>query len=167
MVDHICPTELQLNKANSSDTEAPFLDVNLCISIGTVSTKIYDKRNYFDFDIVNFPFLDGNITQRTSYWVYVSQLIGFARISSTLSDFKCRNEALTAKHLRQGYRYFKLSKAFSKFYCRHNALVELQAQVGQKLPTWIRLIMICYIVQWWPFWLSDQIAFRISESDAV
>ena len=61
MVDRIYPTELQLNRANSSDTEAPFLDLNLCISNGTVSTKIYDKRNDFDFDIVNFPFLDGDV----------------------------------------------------------------------------------------------------------
>ena len=60
MVDRIYPTELQLNRANSSDTEAPFLDLNLCISNGTVSTKIYDKRDDFDFDIVNFPFLDGD-----------------------------------------------------------------------------------------------------------
>ena len=56
MVDRIYPTELKLNKANSSDTEAPFLDLNLCISNSTVSTKIYDKRDDFEFDIVNFPF---------------------------------------------------------------------------------------------------------------
>ena len=61
MVDRIYPTELQLNRANSSDTEAPFLDLNLCISNGAVSTKIYDKRDDFDFDIVNFPFLDGDV----------------------------------------------------------------------------------------------------------
>ena len=67
MVDRIYPTELQLNRANSSDTEAPFLDLNLCISNGTVSTKIYDKRDDFDFDIVNFPFLDGDVPRRTSY----------------------------------------------------------------------------------------------------
>ena len=57
MVDRIYPTELQLNRANSSDTEAPFLDFNLYISNGIVSSKIYDKRDDFDFDIVNFPFL--------------------------------------------------------------------------------------------------------------
>ena len=56
MVDRIYPTELQLNKANSSDTEAPVLDLKLCISNGTASTKIYDKRDDFDFDIVNFLF---------------------------------------------------------------------------------------------------------------
>ena len=55
MVDRIYPTELQLNRANSSDTEAPFLDLNLCISNGTVSTKIYDKRDDFDFDIYSIP----------------------------------------------------------------------------------------------------------------
>ena len=71
MVDRIYPTELQLKGANSSDTEAPFLDLNLCKSNGTVSTKIYDKRDDFDFDIVNFHFLDGDVPRRTSYGVYI------------------------------------------------------------------------------------------------
>ena len=57
MVGQICPTGLQLNKANSSDTEAPFLDLNLSIKNGIVSSKIYDKRDDFNFEIVNFPFL--------------------------------------------------------------------------------------------------------------
>ena len=61
MVNRIYPAELHLNKANSSDMEAPFLDLNLSISNGTVSTKIYDKRDDFDFDIVNFPFLDAEV----------------------------------------------------------------------------------------------------------
>ena len=56
MVGQIYPTELQLNKANSSDTEAPFLDLNLSITNGIVSSKIYDKRDDFNFEIVNFPF---------------------------------------------------------------------------------------------------------------
>ena len=52
MVDQIYPTELQLNiifnKANSSDTEAPFLDFNLFITNGIVSSKIYDKWGDFN-----------------------------------------------------------------------------------------------------------------------
>ena len=123
MVDRIYPTELQLNRANSSDTEAPFLDLNLCISNGTVSTKINDKRDDFDFDIVNFHFLDGDVPRRTSYGVYISQLIRFAWASSNLNDFNYRNQALTAKLLRQGYRYFKLRKDFSKFYRQTQCLV--------------------------------------------
>ena len=65
MVNHIYPPELQLNKANTSDTEAPFLDLHLSISNGFVSSKIYDKRD--DFDIVNFPFLDGDVLPLTGF----------------------------------------------------------------------------------------------------
>ena len=100
------------------------MDLNICISNGTVSTKTYDKRDNFDFDIVKFPFLDGDVPRRTSYVVKISQFIGFARASLNLSDFNCRNKALIAKLLRQGYCYFKLRKASSKFYRRHITLVE-------------------------------------------
>ena len=115
MVDRIYPTELQLNRANSSDTEAPFLDLNLSISNGTVSSKIYDKRDDFDFDIVSFPFLDGDVPRRTSYGVYISQLSRFARASSNLNDFNYHNKALTAKLLRQGYRYLNFVRRFRNF----------------------------------------------------
>ena len=57
MVNHIYPSELQLNKTNVSDTEASFLDLNLSISDGFVKTKIFDKRDDFDFYIVKFPFV--------------------------------------------------------------------------------------------------------------
>ena len=62
MFNRIYPPELQLNKANTSDTEAPFLDLYLSISNGFVSSKIYDNRDDFDFDIVNFQFLDGDVS---------------------------------------------------------------------------------------------------------
>ena len=123
MVDRIYPSELQLNKANVSDAEASFLDLHLSISDGFVKTKIYDKRDDFDFDIVNIPFLDGDVPRSASYGVYISQLIRFARVSSHVDDFNTRNKVLTAKLLRQGYRYHKLRKAFSKFYRRHFDIV--------------------------------------------
>ena len=99
-----------------SDTGASFLDLHLSVSDGFVKTKIYDKRD--DFDIVNFPFLDGDIPRLTSYCVYISQLIRFARVSSHVDDFNTGNMVLTTKLLRQGYRYLKIRKAFSKFYRR-------------------------------------------------
>ena len=99
MVNRIYPPELQQNKINTSDTEAPFLDLHLSISNGFVSSKIYDKRNDFDFDIVNLPFLDGDVPRSTAYWVYVSQRIRFARMSSHVADFNARNKSLTAKLL--------------------------------------------------------------------
>ena len=77
ILGQIYPTELQLTKANSSDTEAPFLDLNLSITNGIVPSKIYDKRDDFNFEIVNFPFLAGDV-RSPSYGVYISQLICFA-----------------------------------------------------------------------------------------
>ena len=90
MVGQIYPTELQLNKANSSDTEAPFLDLNLSITNGIVSSKIYDKRDDFNFEIVNFPFLDIDVPRSPSYGVYIHQLICFARVCSNVDDFNNR-----------------------------------------------------------------------------
>ena len=104
MVGKIYPTELQLNKANSSITEAPFLDLNLSITNGIVSSKICDKRDDFNFEIINFPFLDGDVPRPPSYGVYISQLIRFARVCSNVDDFNKGNLFLTAKLLRQGYR---------------------------------------------------------------
>ena len=138
MVNRIYPSELQLNKANVSDTEASFLDLHLSISGGFVKTKIYDKRDDFDFDIVNFPFdivnfpfLDGDVPRSTSYGVYIYQLIRFARVSNHVDDFNTRNKVLTAKLLGQGYRYHKLRKAISKFYQRHFDMVS-KYNVGLK-----------------------------------
>ena len=80
----------------------------MCIPNGTVSTKIYDKRE----DIVNFSFLDGDVSRRTSYCVDISQLIRFARASSNLSDFNCRHKTLIAKLLRRGCRYLNFVMSF-------------------------------------------------------
>ena len=113
MVSQIYPSELQLNKANTSDTEATFLDLNLSIYNDIVPTKIYDKRDDFDFERFNFPFLDGDVPRSTSYGVYISQLIRFARASSCVADFNTRNKLLTQKLLKHGYGYHKLRKTFS------------------------------------------------------
>ena len=102
MVGQIYPTELKLDKANSSDTEAPFLDLNLSITC-IVSSKMCDKRDDFNFGIVNFRFLDGDVHRSPSCGVYISQLIRFARVCSNVDDFNNRNLFLTAKFLKQGY----------------------------------------------------------------
>ena len=94
-VSQIYLSELQLNKANTSENEAAFLDLHLSISNDIVSTKIYDKRDDFDFEIVNFPFLDGDVRRSTSYGVYFSQLIRLTRASSYVADFNDRNTLLT------------------------------------------------------------------------
>ena len=114
MTSQIYPTELQLNKVNPSDTEASFLDLDLYITNCIVTTKVYDKQDNFNFEIVKFPFLDGDVPCSPSYGVYILQHISFARVCSCVDDFNTRNKYLTFTLLKQGYQYHKLHKAFSK-----------------------------------------------------
>ena len=67
--------------------------------------------------------MDGDVPRSTSYGIYISQLIRFARVSSHVADFNACKKSLTAKLLQQGYRYHKLRNTFSKFYRRHSELV--------------------------------------------
>ena len=113
MTGQIYPTELQLNKANSSDNEAPFLDLNLSLSNGIASSKFYDKRDDFNFSFSHSP----------SYGAYILQLIRFARICSNVDDFNNINLFLTAKLLKSGYRYHKIRRGFPKFYHRPPELI--------------------------------------------
>ena len=96
MVGQIYPTKLQLKKANSSDTETTFSDLNLSISNCIVSSKMYDKLDDFNFEIVNFPIFDEDVPPSPSYGVYISQLIRFARVFSNVDDFNNRNLFLIA-----------------------------------------------------------------------
>ena len=105
--------------------------MHLPISSGIVSTKIYDKRDDFDFEIVNFPFLDGDVMRSTSYGVFISQLILFARKSSYVTDLNTPNKLSTQKRLQQVYQYHKLRKTFPKFYRRYHDLIS-DFQVGRK-----------------------------------
>ena len=98
LVGLIYPIELQLNKANSSETE--FLDLDLSKTNAIVSSKIYDKQNDFNFEIVNFPFLDGYVPCSPSYGVYISQLIRFARVCSNFDEINNINLFLTVKLLK-------------------------------------------------------------------
>ena len=123
LISKIYPTEFKLNKANVSDTSASFLDLDLSIQTGVISSKIYNKSDDFNFNIVNFPYLDRDVPRATSYGVYISQLIRFARACSSVEDFNNRNLLLTERLLKQGYRFHKLRKAFSKFFHRNAELI--------------------------------------------
>ena len=98
MVGRIYPPELQFNLMLLIP-KSHFLDRHLSISNGFVLSKIYDKRDKFDFDIVNFPFLDGDVPRSTSYGVYISQFIRFVRVSSHVTYFNARNKMLSGKFL--------------------------------------------------------------------
>ena len=84
--------------------------MHLSISNDTVSTKIYDRHDDFDFEIINFPFLNGDVPRSTSYGVYVSKLIRFARL---VADLYTRNKLLTQKLLKQGFGIRNFAKKLS------------------------------------------------------
>ena len=84
MIHRIYPAELQLNKANISDTEAAFLVINLSIHNDVVSTNIYDKRDDFNFDIVNFQYLEGDVPRRPSHGVYTAVYLNLSALPEHL-----------------------------------------------------------------------------------
>ena len=109
------PSELQLNKANVSDTEVSVLDLHLSISNGFVKTKIFDKRDDFDFDALNFPFLDGDVPRSTSYGVNISQLIRFARVPSHVDGFNTRDKVLTENFSDKDIDIINFVRRFQNF----------------------------------------------------
>ena len=74
-VSQIYHLELQLNIPITSDTKASFLDVHSSASSSIVSIKMYDKIDKVDFEIVNFPYLGGDIPRSISYGIYISHPI--------------------------------------------------------------------------------------------
>ena len=123
-IDYIYPVELEIKDTTDADHQASYLDLDLSYNRDKrLQVKLYDKRDDFNFNIVNFPFLSSNIPQSPAYGVYVSQLIRYARASSAYSDFLVRSRLLTSKLLGQGYNRFKLITTFKKFDGRHSDLI--------------------------------------------
>ena len=91
------PKDLKLNYTNIYDSKGPFLDLYLLSSNDIISARIYANQDETDFDIVNFLFVDRDLSCATSHSVYISQLINFARISSQVSHFNDGNNILMAK----------------------------------------------------------------------
>ena len=108
-LEEIYASELTVEKANKSDHLAGYLDLTFIIdSGGKLSTRLYDKRDDFDFHIGNFPFLSRNIPSGPSYGVYISQLIRYARCCSHYEDFRYCHKCLVDRLLSQGYRALSL-----------------------------------------------------------
>ena len=116
----------------SGDKQANIID-----AFNTTSRYLDDSLNInnFDFEIVNFPYLDGDVSRSTSYGVYISQLIRFVRASSHVVDFNTRNKLLIQKLFNQCYRYHTLRNTFSKFY---RGYYDLFSKLQVRLKTLLR-----------------------------
>ena len=100
-IQDIYPQELQLKKTTESATALSYLDVFITIDNGRYSTAVFDKRDSFTFNIVNFPHLNSNIPSKPAYGVYISQLVRIGRICSNFVQFKLRHYTLTQKLMKQ------------------------------------------------------------------
>ena len=123
-LDAIYPSELEIKETSDSPHFVNFLDLHLEISDDQLLTSLYDKRDDFNFNIVNFPFLDSNIPRSPAYGVFISQLVRYSRSSSGYTDFVKRSSQLAAKLTAQGFNVHQLRKSFKKFYGRHHDLVD-------------------------------------------
>ena len=101
-----------------------FLDLNIDIRDGFISTSIYDKRDSFDFPIVNFPFLNGNIPIQTATGVFTVELVRYARACTYLEEFAARTCSLVKKLRTQFYSVRTLKKSWLKFCDNHILLIQ-------------------------------------------
>ena len=123
-VKEIYPSPLTVGKANTSDDPANYLDLTFIIeSNNRLYTKLYDKRDDFNFHIVNFPFLSSNIPSSSLYGVYISQLIRYARCCSYYDGFGYRHKLLVDRLLSQGYEAKRWRNSLKKFYGRYPDLI--------------------------------------------
>ena len=121
----IYPPELEIKVTTDTLSAASYLDLYLQYdSNGKLSIRIYDKRDDFDFKIVNFPYMRSNIPCSPAYGVFISQLIRYSRACTDYYDFLSRCVTLTEKLLIQGYARPRLIKTFKKFYGRHHELMQ-------------------------------------------
>ena len=129
------PIELEIKDTTHTDTSASYLDLHLEIdSWGAVTTKLYDKRDDFNFPIVNFSFICSNIPAAPAYGVYISQSIRYSRACGSHQDFLDRGLLLTKKLLNQGFLIIKLKSSIRKFYRRHHDLVDGMEYPCHKWP---------------------------------
>ena len=117
--------ELDIKDITDADHHASYLDLLLKYdNVHRLQVKLYDKRDDFNFNIVNFTFLCSNIPKSPAYGVFVSQLIRYARASSMYEDFNMRSKLLSSKLLKQGFSRNRLVATFKIFYGRHSVLVD-------------------------------------------
>jgi hypothetical protein len=115
-------------------SSASFLDLYLEFDdSGQLSTKIYDKRDDFNFKIITFPNMCSNIPASPAYDVYISQLIRYARASNNYSEFLKRHLHLRNRLLDQGYEKIRLIRSLKQFIFLYQDLVEIYSVSAEKI----------------------------------
>jgi hypothetical protein len=118
--------KLEAKETTDIVSSASFVDIYLEFDdSGQLSTTIYDKRDDFNFKIINFPNMCSNLPASPAYGVYISQLIRYARASSNYFDFLKRHLHLRNRLMDQGYKKIRLIRSLKKFIFRYQDIVEI------------------------------------------
>ena len=120
----IYPKELELVPDGFDGMTVPFLDLLLSIKDGVISSSIFDKRDAYDFPIVNFPILSGNIPALSSYGVFAGEAVRYARACTYFDDFKTRMLILVKKLKKQFFTSRLLTRTWLKFCDSHIFLIQ-------------------------------------------
>ena len=115
-LDKIYPKEMVVNNTNISPCKCSYLDLTISIFRNKYLVKLYDKRKDYKFNVISYPFLDGNIPTNQSYGVFISQLVRFSKINSTFKGFVDDTRELVKKLTKQGFLLAALRNKFFKFY---------------------------------------------------
>ena len=136
-ISDIYQAELQLNKSNTSDKEMSFLDLDIKIIGSDIHTSVYDKRDDFEFPIVNFPWLSGDVPRLPSYGIYISQLVRFAKCCTSVLDFHSKNLQITSNcchriiDITSFEKHLEISLDRSTNFCR-NLVIFCSKNICQK-----------------------------------
>ena len=122
-IHSIYPRELEINSASNNVKNVAYLDLNITSDNNSLKFSVYDKREDFNFDIVNFPFIDSCIPKNSALGVFFSQLIRFARICTFFPDFQLKAKNLSKKLQNQGYLFRDLKKLTLRFFKERHDLV--------------------------------------------
>ena len=119
------PDELEIKDTSESNTTASYLDFLLSVGRdGQLYTSLYNKRDYFNFDITNFPLLSSNIPFLPTHGIFISQRIRYARACSSYECFILRAVRFSNKLLRLGNVKERLRSSLKKFYGRYGKLIK-------------------------------------------
>ena len=119
VLSDIYPAEIIINKTNISTCKTTFLDLNISIYRGRFYVKLYDKRTDYNFEVINYPFLDGNIPKGQSYGILISQLVRLAQINSSFNNFVSDCKFLVQKLDRQSFDIAALRNCFEIFVSKY------------------------------------------------
>ena len=138
VLSEIYPPEMIVNNTNINPMKCSYLDLLISVQHNKFIYELFDKRNDFDFQVITFPFICGNIPSSPSYGVYISQLLRYCNVNSKFECFQNDVIELTNKLCKQGFNRDELCRKFDKFY---NAYIGTWSKFGVELMEYKNILL--------------------------